>query len=71
MQLLNNLEEVLITLLAQYKNITITAMTFNPDIVTGNIDGVKFITDIITDNNNRQYIIVDNKKYYLDQFVVK
>ena len=59
-------------MLAQYKNITITDMNFNPDVVTGNIDGVKFTVTINTDNNNnKQYIIVDNKKYYLEQFEIK
>ena len=59
-------------MLAQYKDITITNISFNPDKVTGNINGQKFIVTINTDNNNnKQYIIVNNKKYYLSQFDIK
>lgn len=45
-------------------------MRFNPDIITGIIDGKKFKTNIITEDNN-QYIIVENRKYYLNQFIIK
>ena len=45
-------------------------MSFNPDQVTGTIAGVEFKSDILTDNNNQQYILVDGNKYYLSQFKV-
>jgi len=57
-------------LLAKYKNIIILTMSFNPDRVTGTIAGVEFKSDILTDNNNQQYIIVNCNKYYLSQFKV-
>ena len=57
-------------MLAKYKNIIILTMSFNPDRVTGTIAGVEFKSDILTDNNNQQYIIVNCNKYYLSQFKV-
>jgi len=57
-------------MLAKYKNIIITKMSFSPDIVTGTIAGVEFKSDILTDNNNQQYIIINCNKYYLSQFKV-
>ena len=57
-------------MLAKYKNIIILTMSFNPDRVTGTIAGVEFKSDILTDNNNQQYIIVNCNKYYLNQFKV-
>jgi len=57
-------------LLAKYKNITILSMSFDPDVITGTIDGKEFKTDILSDNQG-QYVIIDNQKYYLDQFIVK
>jgi len=57
-------------LLAKYKNIIILTMSFSPDVVTGKIDVVEFKSNILTDNNNQQYILVDGNKYYLSQFKV-
>ena len=57
-------------MLAKYKNIIILTMSFNPDVVTGTIAGEEFKADILTDNNNQQYIIVNCNKYYLSQFKV-
>jgi len=56
-------------LLAKYKNIIILTMSFNPDRVTGTINGVEFKSDILTDSKG-QYIIVNGNKYYLSQFKV-
>ena len=57
-------------MLAKYKNIVILSMSFNPDQVTGAINGKEFKADILTDGNNQQYIIINNNKYYLRQFKV-
>ena len=56
-------------MLAKYKNIIILTMSFNPDRVTGTINGVEFKSDILTDSKG-QYIIIANNKYYLSQFKV-
>ena len=56
-------------MLAKYKNIIITKMSFSPDRVTGTINGIEFKADILTDSKG-QYIIVDENKYYLSQFKV-
>lgn len=57
-------------MLAKYKNIIILSMQFNPDTITGIVDDKKFIVDIKTDSQG-QYVIINSKKYYLDQFKVK
>ena len=57
-------------MLAKYKNIIILTMSFSPDIVTGTINGAEFKVNILTDNNNQQYIIINGIKYYLSQFKV-
>ena len=56
-------------MLAKYKNIIILTMSFNPDRVTGTINGAEFKSDILTDSKG-QYIIINNNKYYLSQFKV-
>jgi len=45
-------------------------MSFDPDTITGNINGKEFKTNIFSDNQG-QYVIIDSKKYYLDQFKIK
>ena len=55
-------------MIAQYKNIVILSMSFEPDQIVGLVDGKKFKADILTDNNG-QYIEVNNIKYYLSKLV--
>jgi len=57
-------------MLAQYKNIIILSMSFNPDQIVGNVNGQEFKTDIMTDLKG-QYIVVNGSKYYLNWFIVK
>jgi len=55
-------------MIAQYKNIVILSMSFDPDQIVGLVDGKKFKADILTDNNG-QYILVNGDKYYLSKLI--
>jgi len=54
--------------IAQYKNIVILSMSFEPDQIVGTVNGQEFKADILTDNNG-QYIEVNNIKYYLSKLI--
>jgi len=55
-------------MIAQYKNIIILSMSFEPDQIVGLVNGKKFKANILTDSKG-QYITVNGDKYYLNKLI--